>query len=130
MAIAPSTFSLWKARHPAFLKALEQGTEDVDKALETTAIQRALGYSYETEKAFQTGVKMTVVETLPPEPSLLKFMLERRSPSQYRETKEVVHTHNAGALFQKVLERMDDRAKLEQLPAPKVIDIPPDAETS
>ena len=95
--IAPSTFSLWKAQHPAFLKALERGTEQVDKALETTAIQRALGYSYETEKAFQTGVKMTVVETLPPEPSLLKFMLERRMPGQYRETKEVVHTHNAGA---------------------------------
>lgn len=109
--IAPSTFSLWKAQHPAFLKALERGTEQVDKALETTAIQRALGYSYETEKAFQTGVKMTVVETLPPEPSLLKFMLERRMPGQYRETKEVVHTHNAGLLFQKVLERMDAQAK-------------------
>ena len=109
--IAPSTFSLWKAQHPAFLKALERGTEQVDKALETTAIQRALGYSYETEKAFQTGVKMTVVETLPPEPSLLKFMLERRMPGQYRETKELVHTHNAGLLFQKVLERMDAQAK-------------------
>jgi hypothetical protein len=39
--IAPSTFSLWKAQHPAFLKALEQGTEQVDKALEATAIPRA-----------------------------------------------------------------------------------------
>ena len=87
-------------------------SEQVDKALETTAIQRALGYSYETEKAFQTGVKMTVVETLPPEPSLLKFMLERRMPGQYRESKEVVHTHNAGLLFQKVLERMDAQAKI------------------
>ena len=55
--IAPSTFSLWKAQHPAFLKALEQGTEQVDKALETTAIQRALGYSYETEKAFKPGLR-------------------------------------------------------------------------
>ena len=54
---------------------------------------------------------MTVVETLPPEPSLLKFMLERRMPGQYRETKEVVHTHDAGLLFQKVLERMDAQAK-------------------
>ena len=115
LGIAPSTFSLWKAQHPAFLKALEQGTEQVDKALETTAIQRALGYSYETEKAFQTGVKMTVVETLPPEPSLLKFMLERRQPEKYREIKEVQHTHNAGAMFQEFLKRMDDRAKAQQL---------------
>ena len=122
--IAPSTFSLWKAQHPAFLKALERGTEQVDKALETTAIQRALGYSYETEKAFQTGVKMTVVETLPPEPSLLKFMLERRMPAQYRETKEVVHTHNAGLLFQKVLERMDAQAKQHGCNMPEnIIDV-------
>ena len=52
---------------------------------------------------------MTVVETLPPEPNLLKFMLERRQPGKYRKTKEVVHTHNAGALFQRILERMDAR---------------------
>jgi hypothetical protein len=66
LGIAPSTFSLWKAQHPAFLNALEQGTEQVDKTLQATAIQRALGYCYETEKAFQTGVRMTVTETLPP----------------------------------------------------------------
>ena len=29
--IAPSTFSLWKAQHPAFLKALERGTEQVGR---------------------------------------------------------------------------------------------------
>ena len=63
---------------------------------------------------------MTVVETLPPEPSLLKFMLERRMPGQYRETKEVEHTHNAGLLFQKVLERMDQQAKLAP---PTIIDV-------
>jgi hypothetical protein len=116
--IAPSTFSLWKAQHPAFLKALEEGTDQVDKALEATAIQRALGYSYETEKAFQTGVRMTVTETMPPSDILLKFLLERRMPDPYRATKEVVHTHNAGALFQTMLQRMDEEAKRRALPAP------------
>jgi hypothetical protein len=122
--IAPSTFSLWKAQHPAFLKALEQGTEQVDKALEATAIQRALGYSYETEKAFQTGVRMTVTETLPPNEFLLKFFLERRMPDPYRPSKEVVHTHNAGALFQEFLKRMDEQKKLED--QREVSDITPD----
>ena len=75
--------------------------------------------SIETEKAFQTGVRMTVTEALPPDPQLLKFLLERRMPGQYRETKEVVHTHNAGLLFQKVLERMDAQAKLP----PPMIDV-------
>ena len=80
-------------------------------ALEATAVQRALGYSYETEKAFQTGVRMTVTETMPPEPSMLKFLLERRMPDKYREVKEVQHTHNAGALFQAFLKRMDEQGQ-------------------
>ena len=56
---------------------------------------------------------MTVTETMPPEPNMLKFLLERRMPDKYREVKEVQHTHNAGALFQAFLKRMDERAKSE-----------------
>jgi hypothetical protein len=57
---------------------------------------------------------------MPPEPNILKFLLERRIPDKYREIKQVQHTHNAGALFQAFLKRMDDAKKLEP---PKVIDI-------
>jgi hypothetical protein len=69
---------------------------------------------------------MTVTETLPPDPNILKFLLEPRMPDPYRPTKEVLHTHNAGALFQTMLARMDEDAKAKLLPAPKVIDITPD----
>ena len=110
LEISPSTFSLWKTQYSAFSKALEYGREACNGALEATAVQRALGYSYETEKAFQTGVRMTVTETMPPDPNMLKFLLERRMPDKYREVKEVQHTHNAGALFQAFLKRMDERA--------------------
>jgi len=113
---------LWKTQYSAFSKALEHGREACNGALEATAVQRALGYSYETEKAFQTGVRMMVTETMPPDPNILKFLLERRMPDKYREVKEVQHTHNAGALFQAFLKRMDDAKKLEP---PKVIDITP-----
>ena len=111
LEISPSTFSLWKTQYSAFSKALEYGREACNGALEATAVQRALGYSYETEKAFQTGVRMTVTETMPPDPNMLKFLLERRMPDKYREVKEVQHTHNAGALFQAFLKRMDERGQ-------------------
>ena len=58
---------------------------------------------------------MTVTETMPPEPNMLKFLLERRMPDKYREIKEVQHTHNAGALFQAFLKRMDDAKRAEPL---------------
>jgi hypothetical protein len=41
-------------------------------------------------------------------------------PHLYRATKEVVHTHNAGALFQTMLQRMDEEAKRRALPAPPI----------
>jgi hypothetical protein len=53
---------------------------------------------------------MTVTETMAPSEHMLKFLLERRVEG-YRPTKEVVHTHNAGAMFQEFLRRMDERAK-------------------
>ena len=69
---------------------------------------------------------MTVTETMPPDPNMLKFLLERRMPDKYREIKEVQHTHNAGALFQAFLKRMDERAKSEpQLLEAKIIDAQP-----
>jgi len=113
--IAPSQICRWKAQYPAFRNALEWGREALNGALEATAVQRALGFSYETEKAFQTGVRMTVTETMPPDPNMLKFLLERRLPDKYREVKEVQHKHNAGALFQAFLKRMDKRAKEPKL---------------
>ena len=115
LEISPSTFSLWKTQYSAFSKALEYGREACNGALEATAVQRALGYSYETEKAFQTGIRMTVTETMPPDPNMLKFLLERRIPERYREIKEVQHTHNAGALFQEFFKRMDAKAKEPKL---------------
>ena len=61
---------------------------------------------------------------------MLKFLMERRIEA-YRPTKEVVHTHNAGAMFQEFLKRMDDQAKLAppmltSAPIePEIIDITP-----
>ena len=68
---------------------------------------------------------MTVTETMPPDPNMLKFLLERRMPDNYREIKEVQHTLNAGALFQAFLKRMDDRAKSEpvMIEAKPIIDV-------
>ena len=36
-------------------------------------------------------------------------MLERRQGDKYRETKDTMRSHNAGALFEEFLKRMDER---------------------
>ena len=108
LEISPSTFSLWKTQHSVFSKALEYGRE-AKRSVGGYRAPARLGYSYETEKAFQTGVSMTVTETMPPDPNMLKFLLERRMPDKYREVKEV-SVPNAGQLFQAFLKRIDERA--------------------
>jgi hypothetical protein len=111
LGIAPSTLCLWKAQHVEFLNALKQGEEQINEALKATAVQRALGYSYETEKAFQTGVKVTVTETLPPSEKMLQFLLERRMPDQFREQKDVNVHHGMTDLVRTMNDRVAIRRK-------------------
>ena len=54
--IAPSTFSLWKAQHPAFLKALEQAKEDVDKALKHHRTEQRTGMLMERVLGFERAL--------------------------------------------------------------------------
>lgn len=48
--------------HPEFSKPLALGKGAINNALRAAVIQRALGYSNETEEAFQSGVKLIVKE--------------------------------------------------------------------
>jgi hypothetical protein len=103
--------------------------EQVDKALETTAIQRALGYSYETQKAFQTGVRMTVTETLPPPSSCSSSSSSAGCTGPVQaEQRGGPYPQRPGALFQEFLKRMDNQNKLED--QRQVIDIPPNEQKS
>ena len=81
-----------KAQYPAFLKAIEYCEGMIDGAIETTAIQRAFGFTYETEKAFQTAVKMNVVETVPPSENLLKDKSQTNAEKHVRADRRATET--------------------------------------
>lgn len=112
--ISPTTMWAWKAVHPEFLKALDLGKAEQVKALKATALQRALGYSYETQKAFQTGVVVTITETIPPSEKMLQYLLNNMSPEEFSSEKKL--TLSADEAFVTYLEEMNKRAMLKRLP--------------
>jgi hypothetical protein len=122
MGITPSTFYLWKATHIEFSECLERSKEEIDAALEATAVQRALGYSYETQKAFQTGVVVTITETLPPSEKMLGYLLERRIPDKYANRKVVDHNHTINEGLRACMEEMVERSRLRRAERAKLID--------
>jgi hypothetical protein len=119
LGIAMSTFHLWRASYVEFSDALKQGKEVIDEALQRTAIQRALGYSYETEKAFQTGVVVTITETLPPNEKMLEFLLRSRDPDQYGD--KAKHELSISEGLKKLLEEKSEQSKLQRAERARLI---------
>jgi hypothetical protein len=75
-----------------------------DKELVRTAAQRALGFKYETQKAFQTGVVVTIEETVPPDPGMLRWLLANHQPQFYSDKTKHEHIVSADDAFLKFLE--------------------------
>jgi hypothetical protein len=89
--VAPSTISLWQAKHEAFAEAVRIGKEAADARVERSLYQRAVGYTYEAEKVFNNlGMitRATVVEHVPPDVGACKLWLTNRRPDDWREKNE------------------------------------------
>jgi len=76
--------------------------------------------SYETQKAFQTGVVVTITETLPPSDKMLAFLLERLLPNEYGQKKHI--ELSADDAFLKFLEKMEQDNQLERSDNARVIE--------
>jgi hypothetical protein len=50
--VSDATIDNWKAQHPDFLGSSKEGKEEADARVVRSLYQRAIGYSYTTEKIF------------------------------------------------------------------------------
>lgn len=94
MGIAESTFIKWMAEHEEFSVAIKRGREDPDNLVEKSLFEMATGYSYNTEKALVVSdgkdigshvEKVSVHETIPPNPTSMIFWLKNRRPDKWRD---------------------------------------------
>jgi hypothetical protein len=122
LEIGLTTLYRWKSAIIEFSEAMKRGKEVADDAVEEALFKRATGYSYDTEKVFQTGVRMEVVEHIPPDTGAATFWLSRRRKEVYADTSKHERGPTAGNPFLKLLERMEEKAELERADSARVIE--------
>lgn len=85
----------WKHAHPNFSDALKAGKEAADERVKRGLYQRAVGYSFESEKVFQyegAVVRAPIREHVPPDPGAAMNWLKNRQPSEWRDKREIEHS--------------------------------------
>ena len=82
-------------RHPDFLGSLKAGKEEADARVEQSLYQRAVGYSFKSEKIFcnKDGevTRVPIVEHVPPDVTAQIFWLKNRDPKRWRDAWQVEH---------------------------------------
>lgn len=82
------TIYRWKHIHEKFCQALVAGKEKADDRVERALFNRAVGYSFESEKlfSFQGNVtRASIVEHVAPDPGAAMSWLKNRKPESWRE---------------------------------------------
>jgi hypothetical protein len=83
-----STLYLWKVQHEEFSEALKRGKDEVDAQVEQSLFRRAMGYTHDSEKLFQSFGKVVRAQTqehYPPDTTAMIFWLKNRQPEKWRD---------------------------------------------
>lgn len=90
--IDKTTLYRWKLAHPAFRSAFTQAKVIQSERVEATMLERALGYSFKSEKILQHEgqvIRVPVVEHVPPEVKAMALWLTNRSPDRWKDRQDV-----------------------------------------
>lgn len=88
------TIYRWKNTHTKFCQAVIVGKEKSDQRVERALYNRAVGYSFESEKIFHHQGQITrapFVEHVPPDPGAAFNWLKNRQPEDWRDKSEHLH---------------------------------------
>lgn len=108
------TIYRWKHAHPEFCQALKVGKDELDDRVERSLYQRAVGYSFNSEKLFHFQGHVTRAETIehvPPDPGAALSWLKNRRGDKWRD--KVEHEHGLSAATLETL--AERRAKVAKL---------------
>ena len=88
-ALGVSTFTIkdWRTRHLAFGEACKLGKDAADDRVEMALYNRAVGYTFDSEKVFCSEgevVRAAIKEHVPPDVNAIRFWLMNRRPELWR----------------------------------------------
>ena len=87
-----NTIVAWQFEYEEFSASCRQGREAADDRVEQSFYERAVGYTYDSEKLLVVRgevVRERVREHVPPEPRAAEFWLRNRRPDRWRDAKQL-----------------------------------------
>lgn len=107
------TIYRWKNVHEDFCQALIVGKENSDTRVERALYNRAVGYTFESEKVFQFQgevIRAATVEHVAPDPGAAKLWLTNRKPNNWRDKQDHTLSNPDGSpiVFQNIFEAKPD----------------------
>lgn len=118
MDIRPITLSLWRRRHPAIDRALQQTGELTDYQVEDALLKAALGYRCIEEKREQTdkGEKLVSTEKdVSPSVTAISLWLKRRRPQVWDEDSQE-QEQRENNLFQALGDWQEEVTQADEVP--------------
>jgi transposase-like protein len=88
LEIEPSTFYVWKSKHPEFAEAIKKGKAYADANVGERLYNRALGYEQPIEKVFCSEGMIVTHQThqhIPADTTAMIFWLKNRRPDLWRD---------------------------------------------
>lgn len=103
------TIANWKAQHEDFLHALKGGKDQADDRVERSLYQRAVGYSFDSEKVFNNKgeiVRAKTREHCPPDVTAQIFWLKNRRQTDWRDKHDhtLANPDGSPVVFQTIFE--------------------------
>lgn len=108
--VADSCFRRWKNLYPELNEACRIGKVEADDRVERSLYQRAVGYSFESEKVFCHDGEVTrvpVVEHIEPNVTAQIFWLKNRRRSDWRDKVEHEHSGSLKVSHEEALRELD-----------------------
>lgn len=84
--VSLSTLHLWKLKHPSFSDSLKVGKDKADERVKRSLYNRAVGYTYESEKIFHNSgeiVRASTREHVPPDIGAAMSWLKNRCRDEW-----------------------------------------------
>lgn len=109
-----ATIYRWRNKHPAFCEAVKAGKAAADDRVERSLFNRAVGYSFDSEKVFQFQgaiVRAETTEHVPPDPGAALNWLKNRRGEKWRD--KIEHEHGVTRELADII--ADRRAKVARL---------------
>lgn len=92
LGVNAATLYRWKGKYPEFCEALKAGKAAADDRVERSLYNRAVGYTFDSEKVFQYQgqiVRAQTVEHVPPDTTAAIFWLKNRRREEWRDRHEL-----------------------------------------